>query len=84
MSHRNPNNPAEVSDTARQVLGHYHYEGGFRPGSFTTRLIEVFEVADPANTIALSGAFPVMGSVLTTMSTFGASAVHEIAERGKL
>jgi len=53
----NTNTPI-TPDTARHVLWTFGREGGFRPGSFTQKLIELIASADQANTVRLGQAFP--------------------------
>ncbi|MFH8627813.1 hypothetical protein ACH4A8_39000 [Streptomyces vietnamensis] len=45
-------------DTARHVLWTFGRDGGFRPGSFTQKLIELIAMADQANTVRLGASFP--------------------------
>lgn len=46
------------AETARHVLWTFGREGGYRPGSFTQRLIELIAHADAANLARLAQAYP--------------------------
>lgn len=46
------------AETARHVLWTFGREGGYRPGSFTQRLIELLAHADNVNMARLAQAFP--------------------------
>jgi hypothetical protein len=45
-------------ETARHVLWVFGSEGGYRPGSFTQRLLELLAHADAVNAAKLAQAFP--------------------------
>ncbi|MFD6551290.1 hypothetical protein [Streptomyces sp. NPDC058398] len=45
-------------ETARHVLWTFACAGGYQPGSFTLKLLELLASADPANTRRLATAFP--------------------------
>ncbi|MFJ8929309.1 hypothetical protein ACIRLA_22290 [Streptomyces sp. NPDC102364] len=55
MSTTSPTIPAE---TARHVLWMFGNEGGYRPGSFTQRLLELLAHADRVNLAKLAQAYP--------------------------
>jgi hypothetical protein len=55
MSTTSPTIPAE---TARHVLWMFGSEGGYRPGSFTQRLLELLAHADRVNLAKLAQAYP--------------------------
>ncbi|MFI8872402.1 hypothetical protein [Streptomyces sp. NPDC055243] len=55
MSNTSPTIPAE---TARHVLWTFACEGGYQPGSFTQKLLELLAAADVVNTAKLGLAFP--------------------------
>jgi len=50
--------PVISKDTARHVLWMFGTEGGYRPGTFTQKLLELLAYADPENTAKLAVAFP--------------------------
>jgi hypothetical protein len=50
--------PIIPAETARHVLWTFGREGGYRPGSFTQRLIELLAHADAANLTKLAQSFP--------------------------
>ncbi|MFI1287426.1 hypothetical protein ACH4VM_02760 [Streptomyces sp. NPDC020792] len=53
-----PTAPQIDSETARHVLWHYGRPGGFRPGSFTQKLMEAIDAADVIHTARLRAAYP--------------------------
>lgn len=55
MSTETPTIPAE---TARHVIWTFGYEGGYRPGTYTQKLLELLAYADEANTAKLATVFP--------------------------
>lgn len=67
---------AEVHE-ARHLLGHYGYEGGYHGGSFSTKLIELLEVADGSNQIKLLTAYPAMRTPVWIMQNQGGTALQE-------
>lgn len=50
--------PTIPPQTARHVLWTFACAGGYQPGSFTQKLLELLASADPANTAKLGLAFP--------------------------
>ena len=50
--------PVITEDTARHVLWTFGTEGGYRPGTFTQKLLELLAYADPDNTAKLAVVFP--------------------------
>ncbi|MFH9816176.1 hypothetical protein [Streptomyces sp. NPDC017230] len=46
------------AETARHVLFHYGRPGGYRPGSFTRKLMETIDAADVVHTARLRTAYP--------------------------
>lgn len=58
MSTTGTDQPAITAETARHVLWVFGTEGGFRPGTFTQKLLELLAYADEANTAKLAIAFP--------------------------
>ncbi|WP_309049270.1 hypothetical protein [Streptomyces sp.] len=50
--------PSISSDTARHVLWHYSNPNGFRPGSFTQKLMQTIDAADVIHTARLSTVYP--------------------------
>ena len=50
-----------TSDIANHILWHFN-EGGFRPGSFTQRLMEAFAAADVMQNARLASAYPGYGA----------------------
>ena len=50
--------PVITEDTARHVLWTFDAQGGYRPGTFTQKLLELLAYADPDNTAKLAAAFP--------------------------
>lgn len=49
---------------AHDVLGYMKVPGGWTPGGFTTKLIEAWLHADPANRFRLSLGFPILCEAL--------------------
>jgi hypothetical protein len=45
-------------ETARHVLWTFACDGGYQPGSFTQKLLELLAAADVVNTARLATAFP--------------------------
>lgn len=50
--------PGISSETARHVLFHYGSPLGYRPGSFTQKLMEAIDAADVVHTARLRSAYP--------------------------
>lgn len=70
--------------TARDVLGYYGLEGGYAPGGFTTKLIQLLEIADPQNTRRLLDAFPGFKPAFEILTTHGGEAlVQAVKENAK-
>lgn len=53
-----------ASEAARDLLGVYRQPGGWATGSFRTKLIEAWNVADNSNHARLSLAFPELGFII--------------------
>lgn len=64
-------------DAAKHLLGHYGYQQP-RAGSFTTKLIECLEAADPANKARLLHAFPEWRPAIGIMGSLGGEALEAI------
>lgn len=45
-------------ETARHVIWTFGREGGYRPGTFTQKLLELLAYADEGNTAKLASAYP--------------------------
>lgn len=68
----------EREQAARHILYmHGDEKRGYRPGSFTEKLIELWMHADASNSTKLQGAFPVLGEGLFIAKTIGSDAVAE-------
>lgn len=74
-------------ETARHVLWVFGREGGYRPGSFTQRLIELLAHADNINLAKLAQAFPAEAAAVSIaqydeqgIAKLHAIAVGEVAE----
>jgi hypothetical protein len=50
--------PTIPPETARHVLWTFACDGGYQPGSFTQKLLELLAAADVVNTARLAAAFP--------------------------
>ncbi|HEY6116120.1 MAG TPA: hypothetical protein VI172_09200 [Candidatus Dormibacteraeota bacterium] len=50
--------PTIPPETARHVLWTFACDGGYQPGSFTQKLLELLAAADVVNTARLATAFP--------------------------
>ncbi|MEV0917891.1 hypothetical protein AB0I93_26985 [Streptomyces sp. NPDC049967] len=50
--------PTITEDTARHVLWTFGTEGGYRPGTFTQKLLELLAYADQDNTAKLAVVYP--------------------------
>lgn len=50
--------PTITKETARHVLWVFACEGGYQPGSFTQKLLELLACADPVNAFKLAMTFP--------------------------
>jgi len=50
--------PVITPETARHVLHTFGAAGGWRPGTFTTRLLDLLAYADDDNAARLATAFP--------------------------
>lgn len=50
--------PPISSETARHVLWHYDRPDGYRPGSFTQKLMAAIDAADVVHTARLRTAYP--------------------------
>jgi hypothetical protein len=50
--------PSISSETARHVLFHYGRPHGYRPGSFTRKLMEAIDAADVVHAARLRTAYP--------------------------
>lgn len=57
--------PGISSETARHVLWHYGNPQGYRPGSFTQKLMEAIDAADVVHTARLRSAYPDMVDAMT-------------------
>lgn len=57
--------PGISSETARHVLFHYGSPQGYRPGSFTQRLMEAIDAADVVHTARLRAAYPELVDAMT-------------------
>ncbi|MFI5985106.1 hypothetical protein ACIBEA_30095 [Streptomyces sp. NPDC051555] len=55
MSLETPSIPAE---TARHVIWTFGREGGYRPGTYTQKLLELLAYADEGNTAKLATVYP--------------------------
>lgn len=55
------NTEAEALEAAGHLLAHYNRPGHHKGGTFTTKLIELWESADITNQARLAYAFPAMG-----------------------
>lgn len=78
-----PMNSIELK-TARDVLGYYGLEGGYTPGGFTSKFIQLLEVADPGNERRLLDAFPHFYPAFRIMTTQGGEAlVQAVKENAK-
>lgn len=75
--------PAEA-EAARHVLWSQGEEGGYRPGSFTEKLIELWGRADLLNQFRLSTAFPEIGMALTVYQDKGAEGLQAFIEHEHL
>ncbi|WP_405695212.1 hypothetical protein OHA99_09270 [Streptomyces coelicoflavus] len=53
------------AETARHVLFHYGRDGGYRPGSFTLKLMEAIDAADIVHTARLHTAYPELVDAMT-------------------
>lgn len=53
------------AETARHVLFHYGRPGGYRPGSFTRKLMEAIDAADIVHTARLHTAYPELVDAMT-------------------
>lgn len=56
-----------MSETERHVLGHFGAEGGYKAGSFTTKLMEAYQNADPGNRYRVSLGFPDLARAMDTV-----------------
>ena len=68
----------EEKEAARHLLGHYNYAGGWKAGSFTTKLIELLERADQSNKERLFMGFPEMRYPVWIMQTQGGPALQRL------
>lgn len=59
----------EAQAAALHVLGFFNLPGGHAPGGFTTRLIALFQHADPANKARLRRAFPAIASAMALIDS---------------
>lgn len=51
-------------ELGRQILGHYGYEGGYRPGGFLESLLNTWGKADMMNRSRLAAGFPELDVLL--------------------
>lgn len=52
------NQPTITPETARHVLWTFGHEGGYRPGTFTTKLLELLAYAPPTQEARLALGYP--------------------------
>ncbi|MFF9714792.1 hypothetical protein ACF1DW_04240 [Streptomyces sp. NPDC014603] len=57
--------PGISSETARHVLFHYGSPQGYRPGSFTQKLMAAIDAADVVHTARLRAAYPDLVDAMT-------------------
>jgi hypothetical protein len=50
--------PAIPAETAAHVIWTFGREGGYRPGTFTQKLLELLAYADEVNTAKLAAIYP--------------------------
>ena len=72
--------PGALTESARHLLGYYHKPGGYMPGGFTTKLIELFEKADPINRAKLAAVYPEISHVAALLERGHEDEVRAIAE----
>jgi hypothetical protein len=79
-----PEMSPEELKAARDMLGYYGLPGGWTPGSFTSALIKLLEVADTQNTARTLSAFPEFRTAYSVMTFDGGEALSQmVAEQSK-
>lgn len=79
------NTEHDAMEAAEHLLAYYNHGEYPRGGSFTTKLIEVWEAADMTNRAALSRAFPAMGwaSLVLSSNPTGADTLRGLVSEYK-
>ncbi|MEU6661209.1 hypothetical protein [Streptomyces sp. NPDC046821] len=77
--------PTITTDTARHVLWVFGRDGGFRPGTFTQKLLELLAYADEQNTSKIASAYPVEAAAvrLAKYDEAGITTLQAIAVGGE-
>lgn len=74
----------EFIEAVRHILGHHNHPGGYRAGTFTTDLIELWGKADYVNQARLATGFPVLGQVIAILQRDGLEAVAALLIEPKI
>ena len=70
---------AEVRQYATDLLGYLNKSGGTVPGGFTTKVFELWAVADLDNKAAIAGAWPFIAVALQANDKGGVAAIRDVA-----
>jgi hypothetical protein len=69
----------EVRQYATDLLGYLKKSGGTVPGHFTTKVFELWAVADIDNKAAIAGAWPFIAVALHANDKGGEAAIRDVA-----
>ena len=76
---QHPKPSVNLIEAARHLLGHHNEPGGYKPGTFTTGLIDLWPKADFRNKHLLGLAFPEMHQAIAALDHGGFDAVRQLA-----
>jgi hypothetical protein len=76
-----PKMNAQELHIARDMLGYYGLPGGYTPGSFTSAMIRLLEVADSFNTARILNEFGEFRTPYSIMTTYGGETLSEIVAK---